>query len=95
MLQQVDHRTANSLDSTTVQIMFRQALRNSGGGNKVTAAAFADLLFTQGIAGVSFDRLEYEAVEHYPPYDEFRLLEDSWKSFRVELQVQIPMDALV
>ncbi|GMH37222.1 hypothetical protein BSKO_05095 [Bryopsis sp. KO-2023] len=89
VLRHVDHRGASALSPSAVQLMFRQAIRRSGGGNKVKAPAFAHVAFSTGFAGLASQNRRHEDVPHFPPYDEFRLLEDSWKAFRGELQTLI------
>jgi hypothetical protein len=79
---QVDHHTSTTLQPRDILALFRESLRATGSTHfSASPATCAHQLLELGVVGTRHNRLLHERPLA-PPYDEFVLLEESWKGMK-------------
>eukprot|EP00201_Polytomella_parva_P023307 CAMPEP_0175045938 /NCGR_PEP_ID=MMETSP0052_2-20121109/4740_1 /TAXON_ID=51329 ORGANISM="Polytomella parva, Strain SAG 63-3" /NCGR_SAMPLE_ID=MMETSP0052_2 /ASSEMBLY_ACC=CAM_ASM_000194 /LENGTH=1610 /DNA_ID=CAMNT_0016309603 /DNA_START=156 /DNA_END=4985 /DNA_ORIENTATION=+ len=87
-VRQVDVDRATTLQPMKLLEMFRKAMRASGPRNDKLGSSICHALLDSGFVGISSHRTRLETIKSLPPYDEFRLLEGSWRKLRVAVDHQ-------
>lgn len=94
-LKQLNGPKLLTLTQQQIASMFRQASISDGPQpSKSRPSSFVHTVLDQGFVGVATHiSLRLEAVSSFPPYDEFRLLEDAWRLLRpiVDAQIKVIM----
>ena len=85
---QVDHHGTSALQPRDTLDLFRESLRATGSCHfSASPATCAHQLLEAGIVGTRHNRLLHERPAA-PPYDEFVLLEESWKGMKRAVMVR-------
>jgi hypothetical protein len=62
------------------------AVRNGVAPGSVPGELIAEVLLWHGVVGLRTHRLPPEKIEHQLPWDEFKVMEESWSGMRCEIE---------
>eukprot|EP00892_Ulva_mutabilis_P002273 jgi/Ulvmu1/12046/UM083_0059.1 len=84
MMRAIDLEQASMLPDRVVACMFREALKLSEDSAAVKPHAFFQVLHRHGVVGLKTHRLNHAKIDpaRVPPWDEFKLMEESWSGMR-------------
>lgn len=88
-LRQLNADKASSLAPSSLLNMYTSAMRSSGPNNEQLGKAVCAAILDSGFVGISSHHSRHESMKSLPPYDEFRLLEESWQGLKPGVEHQV------
>ncbi|GFR49058.1 hypothetical protein Agub_g11084 [Astrephomene gubernaculifera] len=88
-LRQLNAEKAASLPPSRALAMYVEASRAAGANAEQLGRELCRAVLNSGFVGISTHVTRHEPMRSLPPYDEFELLEESWRLMRVAVEQQV------
>ncbi|GLC48337.1 hypothetical protein PLESTB_000085100 [Pleodorina starrii] len=88
-LRQLNAEKAGALPPSRVVGMYVEACRAAGSRSEGLGREICRAVLNSGFVGISTHVTRHEPIRSLPPYDEFELLEESWRLMRVAVEQQV------
>ncbi|KAG2483752.1 hypothetical protein HYH03_017407 [Edaphochlamys debaryana] len=88
-LRQLNSEKATAMGPAAVAQLYVKAARAAGPAGEELGAAICRAVLESGFVGISTHITRHEPMRSLPPYDEFELLEASWRLVRVAVEQQV------
>ncbi|EFJ47416.1 hypothetical protein VOLCADRAFT_105140 [Volvox carteri f. nagariensis] len=88
-LRQVNAEKAAALPPQRVVALYVEACRAAGPYSENLGREICRAVLNSGFVGISTHVTRHEPMRALPPYDEFELLEESWRLMRVAVEQQV------
>ncbi|GLI59921.1 hypothetical protein VaNZ11_001968 [Volvox africanus] len=88
-LRQLNSEKASAMPPTRVVALYVEACRAAGPYSENLGKEICRAILNSGFVGISTHVTRHEPMRSIPPYDEFELLEESWRLMRVAVEHQV------